>query len=58
MMGHRVTVIRENAPPFEGTLVKHDAIGVVVHKRDGFNDERLFIPFGRIIEIKDHGRAP
>ena len=58
MIGHRVRVIREDADDFEGTLLKYDQSGVVVHNRDGLNDRRLFIPFARIIEIRDMGRAP
>ena len=58
MEGHRVRVYRLNGDgTFEGTLLKQDAVGVIVHNSDGLNNERLFIPFSNISHIKDLGRA-
>ena len=58
MIGHRVRIIRDGAEPFEGTLLRSDTAGVIVHNIDGFRDDRLFIPYSRIIEIQDKGRVP
>lgn len=57
MIGNRVKVRRERADDFEGVLLKTDETGVIVHNTAGLNDIRLFIPYARIIEIRDLGRA-
>lgn len=58
MIGNRVRVVREGASDFEGVLLRQDSTGVLVHQRQGLADDRLFIPYSRIIEIRDLGRAP
>ncbi len=58
MIGNRVKVIRSQFDPVEGVLVRSDATGVVIHKCYGLDDEKVFIPFTRIIEIQDKGRMP
>ena len=58
MIGQRVRVVRKSADAFEGTLLKSNSTGVVVHNRQGLNDRRVFIPYQEIIEIVDLGRAP
>ena len=58
MIGNRVKVVRKDASPFEGVLLRSEATGVVVHNTYGLNDKRLFIPMSQIIEIEDLGRAP
>lgn len=39
MMGHRVRVIRDGAEPFEGTLMRQDETGVVVHNDRGLGHD-------------------
>jgi hypothetical protein len=57
MEGHRVTVERLDEGPVTGTLVKMNELGVMIHDNVGFNDERTFVPMGRISSIIDLGRA-
>ena len=58
MIGNRVRVERDNADSVEGVLIRTDATGVIIYKCYGLDDQRIFIPLTRIIEIVDLGRAP
>lgn len=58
MIGNIVRVERQNAATVEGVLIREDSRGVIIHKCYGLDDEKIFIPYARIIEIQDRGRAP
>lgn len=56
MIGNRVRVaLKDPTEIFEGTLLRIDERGPIVHRQQGFDDDRRFFPMSRVIEIKDLG---
>lgn len=59
MLGNRVRVIRDGGNVVEGTMTARNASGVTLYQHSAIADYQntIYIPYVRIIEIVDLGRA-